>query len=46
MADLPSWSQTNEANLVDEITGHGLFTSQMESQQTGGRLLVLSPVTS
>lgn len=45
MADLPSWSQSTEANLVDEVTGRGLFTSQVESQQTGGRLLVLSPVT-
>jgi hypothetical protein len=44
--DLPSWSQTDEATLVGEFTQHGIFTSQVEAQQTGGRLLVLSPVTS
>ncbi len=37
-------SQT-EAKLVDEITGAGLFSSQVETQQKGGRLLVLSPLT-
>jgi len=45
VSELPLWSQTNEAELVDEITSEGLFTSQVESQQEGGSLLVLSPIT-
>jgi hypothetical protein len=43
---LPAWSQTSEAALVGEITGRGLFASQVETQQTVGKLLVLSPITS
>jgi hypothetical protein len=46
MSELPAWAQSDEANLVNEVTGQGLFTSQVETQQTGGSLLVLSPVTS
>jgi hypothetical protein len=46
VSELPLWSETNEAELVDQITSEGLFTSQVESQQEGGSLLVLSPITS
>lgn len=46
VAELHVWSQTQEAGLVDEITAHGLFASQFESQQEGGRLLVLSQLPS
>jgi hypothetical protein len=45
MSELSTWSQTEEADLVDEITGRGLFSSQLESQQEGGKLLILSPLT-
>ena len=41
-SQLPLWSKTEEAGLVDEITGHGLFSEKVESEQTGGNLLVLS----
>jgi len=30
--------------LVQEITADGLFSSQVEAQQEGGTLLVLSPL--
>lgn len=36
------WQKTDEAGLVDQITAHGLFSEQIESQQTGGNLLVLN----
>jgi hypothetical protein len=45
VSELSLWTQTNEAELVDQITSEGLFTSQVESQQEGGSLLVLSPIT-
>ncbi|HEX3804410.1 MAG TPA: hypothetical protein VHV75_16390 [Solirubrobacteraceae bacterium] len=41
---LPLWSKTDEAALVDQVTANGLFSSQVESQQEGGNLLVLSPL--
>ena len=41
-SQLPLWSQSEEAGLVDQITAHGLFSSQIESQQEGGNLLVLN----
>jgi hypothetical protein len=42
--ELTAWSQSEEAGLVDQITARGLFSSQFESQQEGGNLLVLSPL--
>lgn len=44
VSELPLWGKTDEAALVDQITANGLFTSQVESQQEGGNLLVLSPL--
>jgi hypothetical protein len=41
-SELKLWGKTAEASLVDEITANGLFSSQLESQQEGGRLLVLT----
>ena len=43
---LASWSQSDEAALVNEVTEHWLFTSQIESDQTVGKLLILNPITS
>lgn len=43
-AQLPLWSKTEEAGIVDQITANGLFASQVESQQEGGNLLVLDPL--
>jgi hypothetical protein len=43
-SELPAWQNTPEAGLVDQITAHGLFSEQIESQQTGGNLLVLNPL--
>lgn len=39
---LTLWSRTQEAGLVDQITAHALFSSQLQSQQVGGTLLVLT----
>lgn len=44
VSELPLWSKTAEAGLVDQLTARGLFSEQIESQQEGGRLLVLSPL--
>lgn len=44
VSELPLWKQSGEAALVDQITANGLFTSQVESQQEGGNLLVLNPL--
>ncbi|MDE3131501.1 MAG: hypothetical protein KGL16_10145, partial [Acidobacteriota bacterium] len=44
VSQLTLWSKTTEAGLVDQITAHFLFSSQVESQQVGGNLLVLSPL--
>jgi len=44
VAELSSWIQSEEAGLVDEITGKGLFAEQVESQQEGGNLIVLTPL--
>ena len=41
-SELAVWSKTQEASFVDEVTANGLFASQMESQQEGGRLMVLT----
>ncbi|HET9719940.1 MAG TPA: hypothetical protein VFP55_07690 [Solirubrobacteraceae bacterium] len=42
VSELPLWQKTSEAGLVDQITARGLFSEQIESQQTGGNLLVLN----
>jgi len=42
VSQLPLWVKTAEAGLVDQITARGLFSEQIETQQTGGNLLVLS----
>jgi hypothetical protein len=44
ISELGLWSKTTEAELVQEITADGLFSSQVEAQQEGGTLLVLSPL--
>lgn len=44
VSELKLWSQTAEANMVDQVTSRYLFSEQVESQQEGGRLLVLSPL--
>lgn len=44
LSELSLWSQTGEAELVDTLTTQALFSSQVESQQEGGSLLVLSPL--
>lgn len=44
VSQLTLWSKTAEAGLVDQITAHFLFSSQVQSQQVGGNLLVLSPL--
>ncbi|WP_249020398.1 hypothetical protein [Conexibacter sp. S30A1] len=41
-AQLALWSRTPEAGFVDQITAHALFASQVEAQQVGGKLLVLT----
>lgn len=46
VAELPVWSQSDEATLVNEATGRGMFSSQVEKQQEGGKLLILSPLNS
>lgn len=42
VAQLNLWSQSVEAGFVDQVTAHALFSSQVESQQVGGNLLVLT----
>lgn len=44
VSQLPLWTPTNEASLVDQVTAHGLFSSSIESQQGGGNLLVLKSI--
>lgn len=44
VSQLSLWSKTQEAGLVDQVTAHGLFSSQVQSQQVGGSLLVLTPL--
>jgi hypothetical protein len=46
ISELGLWSKTTEAELVQEVTADGLFSSQLEAQQEGGTLLVLSPLPS
>lgn len=44
VSQLSLWSKGMEAGLVDQVTAHWLFSSQVESQQEGGNLLVLTPL--
>lgn len=44
LSQLSLWSKTQEAGLVDQVTAHWLFSSQVEAQQEGGNLLVLTPL--
>ncbi|HTW11150.1 MAG TPA: hypothetical protein VME01_00280 [Solirubrobacteraceae bacterium] len=44
LSQVAAWSKSDEAGLVDQITEHGLFSEQIQSQQEGGSLLVLSPL--
>jgi hypothetical protein len=44
VSQLSVWSKTQEAGFVDQVTAHGLFSSQVQSQQEGGNLLVLTPL--
>ncbi|MDE3133251.1 MAG: hypothetical protein KGL15_04215 [Acidobacteriota bacterium] len=44
VSQLSAWSKTQEAGFVDQVTAHGLFSSQIQSQQEGGNLLVLTPL--
>ena len=44
VSQLSLWSKGGEAGLVDQVTAHWLFSSQVESQQEGGNLLVLTPL--
>lgn len=44
VSQLGVWSKTGEAGFVDQVTAHGLFSSQVQSQQEGGSLLVLTPL--
>jgi hypothetical protein len=46
LAQLKTWSRTEEASLVNELTVDSLFSEQIETQQEGGRLLVLHQLTS
>lgn len=39
-----AWAKSAEAGLVDQITGRGLFSVQVQSQQIGGKLLVMTPL--
>jgi hypothetical protein len=42
VAQLGMWSRTPEASFVDEVTASALFSAQLEAQQVGGNLLVLT----
>jgi hypothetical protein len=44
IAQLPVWSKSDEAGLVDQVTARTLFSEQVQSQQEGGNLLVLTPI--
>jgi hypothetical protein len=46
ISELGLWSKTTEAELVQEVTADGLFSSQVEAQQEGGTLIVLNPLPS
>ena len=42
VTQLSLWSRSVEAGFVDQVTAHALFSSQVEAQQVGGTLLVLT----
>jgi len=42
--ELPLWTHSNEAGLVDQVTARGLFASSIESQGGGAKLLVLRSI--
>jgi hypothetical protein len=44
IAELPAWSKSDEAGLVDQVTARTLFSEQVQTQQEGGNLLVLTPI--
>jgi len=44
LSQLSLWGKTQEAGFVDQITAHGLFSSQKEALQVGGTALVLTPL--
>ncbi len=44
LSQLAAWSKSDEAGIVDEVTARNLFSEQVEAQQEGGNLLVLSPL--
>jgi hypothetical protein len=44
LAQLATWSKSDEAGFVDEVTARTLFSEQVEAQQEGGNLLILSPI--
>jgi hypothetical protein len=44
LSQLSLWSKTQEAGFVDQVTAHGLFSSQVETLQVGGTALVLTPL--
>lgn len=39
-----AWATSAEAGLVDQITGRGLFSIQVQSQQVGGKVMVMTPL--
>jgi hypothetical protein len=42
--ELPLWTHSNEAGLVDQVTARGLFASSVESQDGGAKILVLRSI--
>ncbi len=44
LTQLGVWSRSQEAAFVDQVTAHGLFSSQVEALQVGGSALVLTPL--
>lgn len=44
VAQLNAWKRTEEAGLVDTITGRNLFSESVETQQDGSSLLILNPL--
>jgi hypothetical protein len=42
--ELPLWTQTEEASLVNQITAPGLFSEQLVQAQDGTNLILLNPL--
>lgn len=42
VSQLTAWSKSDEAGLVDEVTERELFSEELEAQQEGGSLIVLT----